>query len=108
MFTEFIKQILGAERRSASNRLENNAVLSVIAKKDSTRKYQKDIAALEEKYGELSTQTGLSVTLTLKEALVLMPRNRKRVDAYDGLKSFLKQEYGIELTIKSQKSKETL
>ena len=80
MFTEFIKQILGAE----------------------------DIAALEEKYGELSTQTGLSVTLTLKEALVLMPRNRKRVDAYDGLKSFLKQEYGIELTIKSQKSKETL
>ena len=32
MFTDFIKQILGAERRSTTpNRLENDAVPSVIA-----------------------------------------------------------------------------
>ena len=106
MFTEFIKQILGAERRSTtSNRLVNNAAPSVIAKKDSTEKYQKDIAALEEKYGKLSTQTGLSINLTLKEALSLMPRNRKRIDAYAGLMSYLKREYGITLTITSQKTK---
>ena len=36
MFAEFIKQILGTERRSVSNRLEN-AVPSVIAKKDSNK-----------------------------------------------------------------------
>lgn len=103
---DFIREILGAERRSTTpNRLEKDAVPSVIAKKDSTGKYQKDIAALEEKYGKLSTQTGLSINLTLKEALALMPRGRKRIDAYTGLMSYLKREYGITLTIKSQKTK---
>ena len=103
---DFIREILGAERRFAtSNRLENNAAPSVIARKDSTGKYQKDIAALEEKYGKFSTQTGLSINLTLKEALTLMPRGRKRIDAYAGLMSYLKREYGITLTITSQKTK---
>ena len=106
MFTEFIKQILGAERRSTTpNRLEKDAAPSVIVKKDSHEKYQKDIAALEERYGKLSTQTGLSINLTLKEALSLMPRNRKRIDAYAGLVSYLKRECGITLTITSQKTK---
>lgn len=106
MFTDFIKQILGAERRSTTpNRLEKDAAPSVTARKDSTGKYRKDIAALEEKYGKLSTQTGLSINLTLKEALALMPRGRKRIDAYTGLMSYLKREYGITLTITSQKSK---
>ena len=106
MFTDIIKQILGAERYSVSNRLEN-AEPSVTARKDSTEKYRKDIVALEERYGKLSTQTGLSINLTLREALTLMPRNRKRIDAYEGLRNYLKREYGIELTIKSQKTKET-
>ena len=111
MFAEFIKQILGTERRSVSNRLEN-AVPSVIAKKDSNKpipeKYKKDIAALQEKYGSLSSLAGLSINLTLKEALEIMPRERKRVDAYEGLKNYLKREYGIELIIKSQKTKQIL
>ena len=106
MFTDFIKQILGAERRSTtSNRLESEAVPSVIAKKDSTEKYQGDIAALEERYGSLHSKTGLSIDLTLREALSLMPRGRKRIDAYTGLVSYLKREYGITLTITSQKTK---
>lgn len=112
MLTDFIKQILGAERRTTtSNRLEN-AVPSVIAKKDSNKpipeKYKKDIAALQEKYGSLSSLAGLSINLTLKEALEIMPRERKRVDAYEGLKNYLKREYGIELIIKSQKTKQIL
>lgn len=106
MFTQLIARILGAERRSTTpNRLENDAAPSVIAKKDSTGKYQKDIAALEDRYGKLSSQTGLSINLTLKEALALMPRSRKRIDAYTGLMSYLKREYGITLTIKLQKTK---
>lgn len=108
MFTDIIKQILGAERRSVPNRLEN-AAPSVSVKKDSTEpipeKYRKDIAALQEKYGSLSLLTGLSISLTLKEALEIMPRERRRVDAYEGLKNYLKRSYGIELTIKSQKTK---
>ena len=108
MFTEFIARILGAERNSVSNRLENDAAPSVTAPKDSTEKYQKDIAALEERYGSFSSQTGLSINLTLREALSLMPRGRKRIDAYSGLISYLKREYGITLIITSQKSKQTL
>ena len=103
---DFIREILGAERRSTtSNRLENDAAPSVIARKDSHEKYEEDIAALEEKYGKLSTQTGLSINLTLKEAFALMPRGRKRIDAYTGLMSYLKRAYSITLTITSQKTK---
>ena len=99
---DFIREILGAERRSTTpNRLENDTAPSVTARKDSTGKYRKDIAALEEIYGKLSSQTGLSINLTLKEALSLMPRNRRRIDAYIGLVSHLKREYGITLIITS-------
>ncbi|WP_288733951.1 hypothetical protein [uncultured Phocaeicola sp.] len=108
MLEQFIARILGMERFSISNRLEN-AAPSVSVKKDSTEpipeKYRKDIAALQEKYGSLSLLTGLSISLTLKEALEIMPRERRRVDAYEGLKNYLKRSYGIELTIKSQKTK---
>jgi hypothetical protein len=111
MFTNLIARILGMEQISVSNRLEN-AVPSVSVKKDSNKpipeKYKKDIAALQEKYGSLSSLAGLSINLTLKEALEIMPRERKRVDAYEGLKNYLKREYGIELIIKSQKTKQIL
>ena len=111
MLEQFIARILGMEQISVSNRLEN-AVPSVSVKKDSNKpipeKYKKDIAALQEKYGSLSSLAGLSINLTLKEALEIMPRERKRVDAYEGLKNYLKREYGIELIIKSQKTKQIL
>ena len=111
MFEQFITRLLGMERFFVSNRLEK-AAPSVIVKKDSTEpipeKYKKDIAALQEKYGSLSSLTGLSISLTLKEALEIIPRNRRRVDAYEGLKNYLKRAYGIELNIKSQKTKQIL
>lgn len=111
MFTDFINRILGAERRpSVSNRLENNAAPSVIVKKGSNKtspksipeKYRKDVALLQSKYGD-AFKTGFCIDLTLQEALSLMQRERKRVDAYSGLISYLKRELGITLTITSQK-----
>ena len=113
MFTDFINRILGAERRpSVSNRLENNAAPSVIVKKGSNKtspksipeKYRKDMALLQSKYGD-AFKTGFCIDLTLQEALSLMQRERKRVDAYSGLISYLKRELGITLTITSQKTK---
>ena len=107
MFAEFIKQILGAERRSVSNRLEN-AEPSVSVKKDSNEpspeKYRKDIEALRKKYGD-SFSTGFCIEVTLRELLELCPRDRRRTDAYIGLVSYLKNNYDITLTIKSQKKK---
>ena len=112
MFTDFINRILGAERRSsASDRLENSAVPSVSVKKDSNKtnipeKYKKDITALERYYGcELSSLTGFSINLTLQEALAIISRDRRRVDSYQGLVSFLGREYNIKLIITSNKTK---
>lgn len=108
MFIDFISRILGAEKVSVSNRLENDAEPSVIVKKDSTKpipeKYRKDVALLQSKYGD-AFKTGFCIILTLQEALSIMPRDRKRVDSYAGLISYLKREQGITLTIKSQKTK---
>ena len=67
-------------------------------------KYEQDITALKKKFGN-SFITGLCIRITLKEALEMMPRNRKRVDAYYGLTRYLQEEYGITLTIYSQKTK---
>ena len=110
MFIDFISRILGAEKVSVSNRLENDAEPSVIIKKDSSpkqpipEKYKKDVALLQSKYGD-AFKTGFCIDLTLQEALSLMQRERKRVDAYSGLISYLKRELGITLTITSQKTK---
>ena len=60
MFIDFISRILGAEKVSVSNRLENNAEPSVIVTKDSNKtspkpipeKYRKDVALLQSKYGD--------------------------------------------------------
>ena len=112
MFTDFINRILGAEPRfSVPDRLED-AEPSVIVKKDSNpnqpipEKYQRDIEALRNKYGD-AFKTGLCINLTLQEALSIMHRERKWIDAYSGLVSYLKREQGITLTIKSQKTKST-
>ena len=67
-------------------------------------KYEQDITALKEKFGN-SFITGLCIKITLKEALGMMPRNRKKVDAYDRLTRYLQNEFGITLTIYSQKTK---
>ena len=108
MFIDFINRILGTEKVSVSNRLENDAEPSVIVTKDSNRpipeKYRKDVALLQSKYGD-AFKTGFCIILTLQEALSIMPRDRKRVDSYAGLISYLKREQGITLTIKSQKTK---
>ena len=107
MFTEFISRILGAElRTAASNRLET-ADPGVTVKKDSKpipEKYKKDVEALRGKYGD-AFETGLCISITLQEALSIMPRERRRIDAYRGLLSFLKEKLGIILSITSQKTK---
>ena len=93
MFTDFINRILGAEQKPSPSRLDNNiAEPSVIVKKDSN------------KYGD-AFKTGLCISITLQDALSIMPRERRRIDAYRGLLSFLKEKLGIILSITSQKTK---
>lgn len=113
MFTDFINRILGAEQKPSPSRLDNNiAEPSVIVKKDSNKtfpkpipeKFKKDIEALQDKYGD-AFKTGICISITLQDALSIMPRERRRIDAYRGLLSFLKEKLGIILSITSQKTK---
>ena len=81
---------------------------SDVIAKDSTPaipvKFRNDIETLQEYYAQ-DFREGLEVRLTLKEALVLLPRDRKRTDAYTSLASWMKANLGIILTIISQKTK---
>lgn len=66
-------------------------------------KYDADVEALRNKHGNF--YTGLCIKETLQDLLTLCPRNRPRTDAYQGLVSYLKAEFGVTLTIKSRKRK---
>lgn len=110
MFIDFINRILGAEKVSVSNRQEKVTTPDVIEKSSTNtkpipEKYKKDIKSLLDKYGD-AFKTGFCINLTLQEALFIMPRERKRIDAYKGLQSYLKKDWDITLTIKSRKTKQ--
>lgn len=70
---------------------------------ETKEKYSDDIKALTEKYGEL--RTGLCIEIELSEILNIVPRDRRRIDAFRGLISYLQEKYGVTLTIKSRKTK---
>ena len=108
MFENLINKILGVERALMPNRQDTCTAPDVTEKAVSSEpipeKYQRDIEALRQKYGD-AFKTGLCINLTLQEALSIMHRERKRIDAYSGLFSYLKKEWDITLTITSQKTK---
>ena len=110
MFENLINKILGVEQAPIPNRQDTFPAPDVTEKAVSSEpipeKYQRDIEALRQKYGD-AFKTGLCINLTLQEALSIMHRERKRIDAYSGLVSYLKKDWNITLTITSQKTKPT-
>ena len=64
--------------------------------------YADEIKKLEAKYGPLIE--GQHLTVQLPNLLALVPRARRRIDAYNGLVKELANR-GVTLTIKSRKSK---
>lgn len=59
--------------------------------------FSKDIEALENHFGQL--ESGRAIEITLRELLEICPRNRKKSDAFKGLKSHLIKAHGTELRI---------
>ncbi|RHA95285.1 hypothetical protein DW910_16900 [Bacteroides eggerthii] len=105
MFGNLINRILGLETDSPGTGCQNSYVVKkAVPHEPIPEKYQRDIEALRQKYGD-AFKTGLCINLTLQEALSIMHRKRKRIDAYSGLVSYLKKEWNITLTITSQKTK---
>lgn len=68
------------------------------------QKFKADIDALKT-YLKAELESGLCINLTLSKILKICPRERKRVDAYTSLSRYLKDKLGVELNIKSQKTK---
>lgn len=66
-------------------------------------KFREDIAALTNYVGEVGFKSGLSIEVSLNELLSVVPRQRKRTDAYDTLVKYLKDELNITLTIKNNR-----
>ena len=67
-------------------------------------KFKEDIEALENYIGR-KLESGLCIKVDLSELLTVIPRARKRTDAYKTLVKFLKDEFGIDLIINSKKQK---
>lgn len=67
-------------------------------------KFRTDIEALENYTGS-KLESGLCIRVDLSELLTVIPRERKRTDAYNTLVQYLKDEFGIDLIINSKKQK---
>lgn len=89
---------------SSLGRQENTAP-DVIARKVSItpEKFRNDVKTLEEYIGEEHFISGLNIEVTLSELLAVIPRKRRRCEAYDSLVKYLREERNILLTIKSNK-----
>lgn len=65
-------------------------------------KFDDDINALRDYIGESEFRTGLSIEMTLAELLNIVPRQRRRTDAYNSLIKHLKETMNIKLIIKTK------
>ena len=66
-------------------------------------KFRDDVAALTAYIGLEHFKSGLTIEVTLAELLNVVPRNRKRTDAFSSLIKYLKEEHDITLKIKTSK-----
>ena len=64
---------------------------------------EQDVMALKQYIGETGFKSGLCIEITLQDLLSVVPRKRRRTDAYTTLVRYLKDEWDITLTIKSNK-----
>ena len=62
-------------------------------------KYKDDVKALAAYVGEECFKSGLHIDVSLGELLCIIPRKRRRTDAYDSLVAYLMNELNIILTI---------
>lgn len=66
-------------------------------------RFREDVSALTNYVGEASFKSGLRIEVSLNELLGIVPRQRKRTDAYDTLVKYLNDELNITLTIKNNR-----
>ena len=101
MIKDFLYSLFGSNP-GLTERQDTKLAPVVTAKASRSGNYEPDITAITSKWGEL--RNGLCIETTLQELLTIVPRHRPRIDAYNGLRSLLREKYGVTLTIKSRKT----
>lgn len=96
---------LSFEGSESSLDRQGNTAPDVIARKVSItpEKFKNDVEALVNYIGEEHFISGLSIEVTLGELLAVIPRKRRRCEAYNALVNYLSEERNILLTIKTNK-----
>ena len=102
MIVTFLRDLFSGCREAPPDSREAVDVIKNGSKRSD--KYNSDVKALKERY-RVEFETGVCIRIPLKEILEICPRERKRVDAYTGLVTHLKREYGVTLKITSNKTK---
>lgn len=95
----------GIDRMTGTLDLLEPKPTTIVSKTIVPNQFKNDIAALSEYSGLTELTAGMTIRMTLQEALSVLPRKRKRVDSYKPIIQFLKDEMGVTLIINSQKTK---
>ena len=107
MLIQNLSYVLSNEAQYLESRQEGVAP-DVIVRKANTviipAKFKDDIKALEDYTGR-KLESGVCIRVDLAELLTVIPRERRRVDAYNGLVQFMKDELGVDLIISSSRKK---
>lgn len=99
-----IKKIFIEGSESSLGRQENTAPDVIVEKVSITpEKFKDDVEALAGYIGEEHLISGLGIEVALSELLAVIPRKRRRCEAYNALVKYLREERNILLTIKSNK-----
>ena len=67
-------------------------------------KFKDDIKALED-YAGRKLESGVCIKVDLAELLTVIPKERRRADAYNALVQFMRNELGVDLIISSSRKK---
>lgn len=86
------------EGQEAQHSKEQNKV-----EKSVKGKFIRDLEALRDNGYYLIS--GSNIEISLQDILKICPRDRRRIDAYNSLKLYLKEEFDCTLCITSQKTK---
>lgn len=98
-FINSASHLVDLGRREEKDLNKESAIESLVSKEQSIAK-NKELEILAKEFGELSN--GKQIEVELNRILLLLPRKRRKVDAYKGIRSVLKR-MGVELIIKSKK-----